>query len=323
MPASQCGAPDRQDTPSVAAVLRRFLRTTRSGLRCPPHVLKILRRLSRCFTGELGWALWQCERCSAPHWRPLGCGDRHCPQCTTRAGEAWLEKQRRAILPVRYFHWVFTHQGKFIAGLDALRAEGALQFHGRLESWRYPAVWDRTLRALRGNKWIVFAKGSVTGPESVLEYLGRYTHRVAISNGRIVRLDEKSVTFRYKHYRDDNRLKEMTLGGVEFVRRLSLHILPPGFTKIRHYGILGNNRRATLVPLARQALEHSPWRLDSPPLTRTPAPKAEASGCPRCGSDDIVCLGRLDPSGRFTALRRGALRLRLVAGEPTAIQDSS
>lgn len=419
MPAPQCGAPDRQDTPSVAAVLRRFLPDFTQRTPVSPHILKILRRLSRCFTGKLGWALWQCERCSAPHWRPLGCGDRHCPQCTTRAREAWLEKQRRAILPVRYYHWVFTlpavlrplalqnpkaiytllfaaaaetllqfgeqrlgvclgvtallhtwgqnlgehphlhclvtggglviqpgrppewrgpkqaqylfpvqavaalYQGKFLAGLDALRAEGALQFHGRLQSWRDPAVWERTLGALRGSKWIVFGKGSVAGPESVLEYLGRYTHRVAISNGRIVRMDEKSVTFRFKDYRDASRLKEMTLAGVEFVRRLSLHILPPGFTKIRHYGILGNNRRATLVPLARQALEHSPWRLDSPPLTRTPPRKPEASACPRCGSDDIVCLGRLDASGRFTALRPGALRLRLVVGKPPAIQDSS
>ncbi len=166
-------------------------------------------------------------------------------------------------------------------------------------------MWDRTLGALRGSKWIVFGKGSVAGPESVLEYMGRYTHRVAISNGRILRMDDRSVTFRYKDYREDGTLKEMTLEGVEFVRRLSLHILPPGLTKIRHYGILGNNRRATLVPLARQALEHSPWRLDSPPLTRTPVPKAEASGCPRCGSDDIVCLGRL---GRQWTLHRSPSR---------------
>jgi hypothetical protein len=159
-----------------------------------------------------------------------------------------------------------------------LRAEGALQFHGRIESWRNPAVWERTLGALRGRKWIVFGKGSVAGPESVLEYLGRYTHRVAISNGRLVRVDERTVTFRYKDYRDASTLKEMTLDGVEFVRRLSLHILPPGFTKIRHYGILGNNRRATLVPLARQALERSPWRLDSAPVTPTPLPRPEARG---------------------------------------------
>jgi hypothetical protein len=116
----------------------------------------------------------------------------------------------------------------------------------------------------------------VAGPESVLEYLGRYTHRVAISNGRILRMDERTVTFRYKDYRDGDRLKEMTLDGVEFVRRLSLHILPAGFTKIRHSGILGNNRRATCVPLAREALEDSPWRLDSAPVPRTVPPKRES-----------------------------------------------
>ena len=420
MPASQCGgAPSGKDSPSVGAVLRRFLPAFAIRAPASPHVLKVLLRLSRCLTGLLGWALWQCERCSAPHWRPLGGGDRHCPQCTTKAREDWLEKQRAALLPVRYFHWVFTlpavlrplalqnpkaiytllfsaaaesllqfgqqrlgarlgvtillhtwgqnltehphvhclvtggglvtqpgqpprwrgpkqshylfpvqavaalYRGKFLAGLEVLRSGGTLQFHGRLESWRHPAVWERTLAALRATKWIVFAKGSVAGPQSVLEYLGRYTHRVAISNGRIVRMDDRSVTFRYKDYRDAGTLKEMTLDGVEFVRRLSLHVLPPGFTKIRHYGILGNNRRATLVPLARQALEHSSWRLDSAPLTRTPAPKPEPHRCPRCGSDDIVCLGRLDPSGRFTAIRRGGLLLRLTAGEPPGIQDSS
>ena len=136
-------------------------------------------------------------------------------------------------------------------------------------------------------------------------------------------MDNRTVTFRYKDYRDASTLKEMTLDGVEFVRRLSLHILPPGFTKIRHYGILGNNRRATLVPLARAALEGSRWRLDSPPVKQTPLTKPEPKGCPHCGSDEMVCLGRLDATGRFTGLRKGALRSRLKAGEPPGIQDSS
>ena len=214
-------------------------------------------------------------------------------------------------------------RGKFLAGLAALRAEGTLEFHGRLESWRDPGVWDRTLGALRGGKWVVFGKGSVAGPESVLEYLGRYTHRVAISNGRLLRMDAQGVTFRYKDYRNDGALKEMTLDGIEFLRRLALHILPPGFTKIRHYGILGNNRRATLVPLARQALEHSRWRLDSAPVARTPLPTPESIGCPSCGSDEILCMGRLDAGGHFTGLRRGAVRARLRAGEPPGRCDSS
>lgn len=419
MPAPACGGCNQQNSPSIAAVLRRFLPAFIASGRGSAHVLTILRRLSRCFTGVLGWALWQCEACFSPHWRPLGCGDRHCPQCTTRAREAWIRKQRASLMPVRYYHWIFTlpavlrplalqnpkpiyallldagaqtllqfgeerfgarlgvtallhtwgqnliehphvhclvtggglvvkpgrppewrgpkqaqylfpvravasvFRGKFIAGLETLRAQGALQFHGRLKPWAAPAVWNRTLGGLGGVKWNVFAKGSVAGPDSVLEYLGRYTHRVAISNGRILRMDDRTVTFRYKNYRKGGTLEELTLDGVEFVRRLSLHILPVGFTKIRHYGLLGNNSRATLVPLARQALERSRWRLDTAAATSAPLPKTQPSGCPHCASDDIVCLGRLDRNGHFTALRPGALRAWLRMRKPPDVHDSS
>ena len=223
---------------------------------------------------------------------------------------AWRgPKQAQYLFPVQAVAAMF--RGKFLAGLKSLRTEGALEFHGRLELRRDPPVWEPTMGVLHGTKWNVFGKGSVAGPESVLEYLGRYTHRVAISNKRLVRMDDRTVTFRYKDYRNGDALKEMTLGGAEFVRRLSLHILPAGFTKIRHYEILGINRRATLVPLARQALEKSPWRPEFAPVRQTPLPKPELRGCPRCGSEDIVCMGQLDPSGNFTGLRKGAMRVRL------------
>lgn len=419
MSTPRCGAAGPQDTLSIAAVLRQFLPAFIACGRVCPHVLKVLSRLSQCLTGQLGWALWLCERCSFSHWRPLGCGDRHCSQCTARAREAWLQKQRAALLPVRYYHWVFTlpavlrplalqnqkalytllfdaaaqtllqfgeerfgarlgvtallhtwgqnlaehphvhclvtggglvfqdgqphawrgpvqtrylfpvqavaalFRGKFLAGLARLRDQGQLQFHGRLHSWRDPAVWERTLAALHGTKWIVFGKGSVAGPESVLEYLGRYTHRVAISNGRLVRMDERTVTFRYKDYRDHDRLKEMTLSGVEFVRRLSLHILPPAFTKIRHYGILGNNQRATQVPLARAALAGTRWHLDASPTPPGPKPERNSAACPRCDSKELACLGRLDASGRFHTLPGAAVRLGLNPAKPHGFLNSS
>ena len=115
----------------------------------------------------------------------------------------------------------------------------------------------------------------------------------------------------------------MTLEGGEFVRRLSLHILPPGFTKIRHYGILGNNRRAKLIPLARNALADSRWKLEHSPVPAISKPKPEPAGCPRCGSEDLTCVGRLDAAGDFTGLIRGALRVRLRAGQPPKLCDSS
>ena len=90
----------------MAAALRRFLPV--ADFPASSHTHAVLRRLSRCHTGQLGWTLWHCERCAQPHWRPSGCGDRHCPECTARAREEWIEKQRAALLPVRYYHWVFT-----------------------------------------------------------------------------------------------------------------------------------------------------------------------------------------------------------------------
>ena len=416
MPMPRCG-PSGMERPGVAAILRRFLPV--ADFPAATHTHDVLRRLSRCHTGQLGWTLWDCARCEQLHWRPSGCGDRHCPECTSRAREAWLERQRAALLPVRYYHWVFTlpaalrplalqnqkaiytllfdaasatllqfgqerfearigvtallhtwgqnlmehphlhclvtggglrwdedgtpvwvgpkqtrylfpvqavaamFKGKFLAGLRELRQAGKLEFHGRLQTWRDPAVWERTLGAVAGAKWVVFGKGSVTGPEAVLEYLGRYTHRVAISNGRIVRMDDRTVTFRYKDYKHEGALREMTLDGREFVRRLSLHILPAGFTKIRHYGLLGNNRRAELVPVARQALEDSRWRLELAPVKTLPKPEREASGCPRCGGQNIECIGRLDAQGDYTPLRRGAGRRILEADWPPKIYDSS
>lgn len=413
MAAPRCGAPG--SGPSVAAVLRRFLPDFPGPL--SPHTRQVLRRLSRCHTGQLGWTLWQCEACSAAHWRPQGCGDRHCPECTARAREAWLDRQRQALLPVRYYHWVFTlpavlrplalqnpkvlytllfdaaastllqfgqerlgvrlgitallhtwgqnlmdhphlhclvtgggltpddppqwkgpaqrrylfpihavaamFAGKFLAGLEALRSRGELTTEGRLAPWRDPAVWQRTLGALRGTRWIVFAKGSVAGPDAVLQYLGRYTHRVAISNARLLRMDARTVTFRYKDYRHGDILREMTLEGREFVRRFALHILPPGFTRIRHYGLLGNNRRSKDVPAARDALERSSWRMDLPPVKSLPPLKAEPATCPRCQSDTLTCIGRLDATGRFLPLRSGARLVRLRTREPPLYCDSS
>ena len=230
-------------------------------------------------------------------------------------------QQAQYLFPVRAVATMF--QGKFLAGLAELRAAGKLEFHGRVAPLADPAVWERTLGALRGIQWNVFAKGSVAGPEAVLEYLGRYTHRVAISNGRLLRMDAGSVTFRYKSYQQQGRLTETTIPGVEFVRRLALHILPPGFTKIRHYGILGNNRRAKCVPLAREALAQSRWRLDLAPVAPLPKPVREAATCPNCGGDELQCVGRLDASGKFTGLRPGASRRRLRTGPPPKLCDSS
>jgi hypothetical protein len=162
---------------------------------------------------------------------------------------------------------------------------------------------------------VVFAKGSALGPDSVLEYLGRYTHRVAITNSRLRALDahSRNVEFTYKDYTEGNRIKAMTLSGVEFTRRLLLHVLPPGFTKIRHYGLLGNNRRHQRVPLARTALETSSLRFAPKPVAQPATPSVPPLSCPHCQGSQLCCIGRVDRSGTVSLFLRPTLWLRTPA----------
>jgi hypothetical protein len=220
-------------------------------------------------------------------------------------------KQTRWLFPVRAVAQMF--RGKFCAGLLQLHTNAKLQFHGELKALGQTDAFTELLRKLRTQRWVLFAKGSVVGPDHVLDYLGRYTHRVAISNGRLRSLDHnaRTVTFAYKDYADGSRIKMMPLSGVEFIRRFLLHLLPPGFTKIRHYGLLGNNRRKQRVALARTALETSPLRFAvkkiDPPLTFPPRPIL----CPHCQGTQLLCIGRIDSSGKCTLFAR-ALLLRLA-----------
>jgi hypothetical protein len=379
---------------TVAQVLKVFLPQYLDRYSLPAHHLKVLRRLARCRSGQLGWTVWQCQQCHRSHWRPHGCGDRHCPSCQHQRSLQWLQQQRTALLPVRYFHWVFTlpaflravilqnpaalyrllfesasatllqfgqerfqvelgitailhtwgqnlmnhphlhclvtgggltaqntwagpkqarwlfpvravadlFRGKFCAGLLQLHCTGKLQFHGELQHLQAASAFATLLRQAASGRWVVFAKGSVVGPDCVLDYLGRYTHRVAIANGRLRTLDPsaRTVCFTYKDYPDANRIKVMNLTGVEFIRRLLLHVLPPGFTKIRHYGLLGNNRRTLKIPLARAALEKSPLRFEPQP-TQRPNPKPQLPIlCPHCQGTKVHCIGRIDASGKGT-----------------------
>jgi hypothetical protein len=230
--------------------------------------------------------------------------------------------QSRYLFPVKAVAAMFA--GKFIDGLQQLRHHGKLTFEGTLAGWKGDPAWRAMIATLRSRNWIVFGKGSVTGPESVLEYLGRYTHRVAIANSRITSMTDRTVSFRYKDYRDGSTLKTMTLSGVEFLHRLSLHVLPEGFTKIRHYGLLGNNRRKRMLPLAREALKDSRWHVAIAPVEPHPVRHVEEDiACPRCGTAELQCIGRLDAQGRFTPLAEGARRARIQLGEPPAIGDTS
>jgi hypothetical protein len=212
-------------------------------------------------------------------------------------------KQARWLFPVRAVAQMF--KGKFCAGLLKLQATGQLQFQGQLQPLAPAAAFAQLLRQLQARRWNVFAKGSVVGPDCILDYFGRYTHRVAISNGRLRRIDAqaRTVTFIYKDYADASRTKPLVLTGTEFIRRFALHVLPAGFTKIRHYGLLGNNRRQQRVALARAALEKSPLRFQ-PRKVPTPAPPPPPVRCPHCQSPDVRCVARIDASGKWTLFSR-------------------
>jgi hypothetical protein len=297
---------------------------------------RALRAIESCRTAALGGALHQCDRCGERRYVYHSCRNRHCPKCQTRAKERWLAARRAELLPVPYYHLVFTlphelnalAQGNpraLYAMLFAAASETLVEF-GRSPRWLGGEIaatlvlhtWGQTLTqhlhvhclvaagalsgegawirsrrgflfpvkalsivfrakflaalaggttalhephaqrallaALRAKPWVVYAKRPFAGPEQVLDYLGRYTHRAAISNERLLACEAGSVRFRYKDYRSGNRRRIMQLDASEFLRRFALHVLPTGFMRIRHYGLLANRNKQALLERARAAL---------------------------------------------------------------------
>jgi hypothetical protein len=178
-------------------------------------------------------------------------------------------------LPVKVLSGVF--RGKFVEGLRRAYAHGDLDLSGATAALRAPAQWHAFVDALFHIDWVVYAKPAFGGPAAVLRYLGRYTHRVAISNHRLVAFDGERVTFRWKDYRRDGQRRTMTLSAMEFLRRFVQHVLPRGFVRIRQFGYLANHGRTARLTLARRLLRCT--------LTTTDAPATTPVGCcPRCGA---------------------------------------
>jgi Putative transposase/Transposase zinc-binding domain len=323
--------------------------------------LRVLRAITRCRTAALGGHLDSCSRCDLQAISYNSCRNRHCPKCQAQARQRWLERREQDLLPVPYFHVVFTlphalnplcqrhprllydllfhataetmievaadpkHLGARIGFLSILHTWGQnLRLHPHLHCvipaggfdpdyshWIHPryafflpvkvlsrifrgkylALLQRALRqrridcpstlvrALLKDDWVVYAKPAFGDPVRVLRYLGRYTHRVAISNQRLLSFDGHHVRFRWKDYAHGNKQRIMTLPASEFLRRFCQHVLPRGFVRIRHFGYLANARRAALIALARQQLA-----CKTPP---TPLPGSTPSTwlCPRCGAN--------------------------------------
>lgn len=208
----------------------------------------------------------------------------------------WQPSRKKFFIPVKVLSRLF--RGKFLAYLQQAR----LEFHGNVEALRDPAAFAAWLTPLYAKEWVVYCKPPFADARRVVAYLGRYTHRVAISNARILRLEAGQVTFRWRDYRDGNRQKEMTVSAEEFIRRFLLHVLPPGFTRIRHYGFLSPRNKPTQLKQCQR-------------LTRTLPPAGvprttlellqqllgrDVTVCPACGAGHLLRL-RASPAELLTA----------------------
>jgi len=313
--------------------------------------LKVMSAIEQCRSAALGGHVLRCDACEQVQIAYNSCRNRHCPKCQARAARQWLEARQADLLPVEYYHVVFTlpapiaaiaytnkaviydllfavaaetlrtiaadpkHLGaevgvtlvlhtwgsalthhphvhgvvpggglsidgqrwvrcrpgfflpvrvlsrlfrrRFLEELEQAHRAGRLQFFGEDVALANITAFVQWLAPMRACEWVVYAKRHFAGPAAVLAYLSRYTHRVAISNSRLLALDERGVTFRYKDYRSKGktRYKAMTLTADEFIRRFLLHVLPMGFHRIRHYGLLANAGRRDHLAQARQLLE--------------------------------------------------------------------
>ncbi|WP_310568449.1 IS91 family transposase [Hydrogenophaga sp.] len=320
--------------------------------------LKVMSAITQCRTAALGGHVLRCDGCGQDEVSYNSCRNRHCPKCQSSAAKRWLDARQADLLPVEYYHVVFTlpapiadiayqnkaalygllfdiaaetllriaadpkHLGahigatlvlhtwgsalthhphvhgivpggglapdgktwvacrpgfflpvrvlsrlfrrRFTEELQRLHDSGSLRFFGEHAELAEPVAFKDWLAPLRQCEWVVYAKRPFAGPQAVLAYLSRYTHRVAISNSRLLAMDERGVTFLWKDYRANKpgrgktRHKAMTLSPQEFMRRFLLHVLPGGFHRIRHYGLLANSNRRDNLALARQLLQVTP-----------------------------------------------------------------
>jgi putative transposase/transposase-like zinc-binding protein len=208
-------------------------------------------------------------------------------------GSRWIPCRPKFFLPVRVLSCLFER--KLLAFLKEAFAQGKLRLNGQLAALADPAQFHSWLDQLGEPQWVVYAKPPLAGPDHVLRYLARYTHRVAISNGRLVSLVEDRVSFRWRDSKDGKRLKVMTLETVEFIRRFLLHVLPPGFVKIRHFGFLANRNRSQALAVCRQHLRSCVQNHSIPDVVAPEQRQAMERRCPRCAQGTLHIVARLSP----------------------------
>jgi hypothetical protein len=216
---------------------------------------------------------------------------------------SWIRSRDGFFLPVKVLSKVF--RGKFVAGLRRAFGSGKLSFHGDLKGLASQRLFRAFVRSLYGTDWVVYSKKPFRGPEHVLQYLARYTHRVAISSHRLLSFNDGRVTFRWKDYAHGNKQKAMTLSGDEFLRRFLIHVLPRGFVRIRFFGFLSRRSRARLLPICRMLAGALPQdRTASTPVV----PRLFV--CPCCG-------------GTMMIIQRFAASALYLSGSRPGLNDSS
>ena len=344
----------------------------------PASHKKVMRAVSVCRTQELGGHLKQCDSCGFEHPAYNSCRNRHCPKCQSLAKAQWLEKQNSELLPVGYFHLVFTlphllnclilaHKKIFFSLLFKAVSETLLEFGHRrlggtlgiiavLHTWdqklqdhfhlhclipagalsfdqrrwiaarknflfpvealslvfrgkfldllkqacdkgKIETITQQAIKELRKKNWVVYAKKPFGSPKTVLDYLGRYTHRVALSNDRILNVKNGLVTLSYRDRKDGDRRKTMTLEAQEFIRRFLLHVLPDGFMRIRHLGFLANRAKKRAVPQCRKLLGLHPALPDLPKRSAQELLReltgVDPSRCPSCKQGTMIVVAEL------------------------------
>ena len=359
-----------------------------------PHERRVLDAIQRCRTVALGGHVEKCDHCGHTEVFYNSCRNLHCPKCQAAARARWLEARQDELLPVEYFHLVFTlaeefrpialqnkktvygilfraaaetlcqlardpkhlgaeigffgilhtwgqnlshhphvhfvvpggglspdraawvsaprgfflpikvlklvFRGKFIAHLKRAFTNEKLVFRGSLaelaDSKAFNALLDNACR----HEWVVYAKQPFGGPQHVLKYLARYTHRVAIANQRLISMDGGRVTFRWKDYADHNRMKVMNLDVFEFIRRFLLHVVPPRFTRIRYYGFLSTRNRTDSLALCRRLLTQAETANSVPDGGCEPVdsghPEEQRRSCPVCKKGTMVIIEDFGPS---------------------------
>jgi hypothetical protein len=230
-------------------------------------------------------------------------------------GHRWVSCKEDFFLSVRVLSRVF--RGKFIDFLKQAFRQGQLGFYGKLECHAEPTQFEQLVDAAVRHDWVVYAKRPFGGPTQVLKYLARYTHRVAISNKRLLDVRDGQVCFQYKDYADGNKTKAMTLDAMEFIRRFLMHVLPSGFMRIRHYGFLGNRHRQAKLELCRRLLG-----AESVQETAKPCDPSESDGhaterdvhvvCPACRKGRMLIIETFHPGAKATPVRRPFFMQRLA-----------